>query len=234
MTDATLNDPFAQTVDNVNHLEQLVGDGKKFATVEDLARGKAEADQFIETLKGELATLRTKAEQGMSLEQFYEKVRQGTTVGNDGQPIVDPKDSTASPEDIEKIVRDALSKTERERTTKTNGDTVIAKLNEAWGANASIELRKAADALGMSVEDLREVGLRSPAALFRMIGIGNTQTPSGTTAPTGSVAPSLPLGNVRNKAYYDKLYRENPKLREDSKIAAQEMRDALKLGESFF
>jgi len=35
-------------------LEELVGEGKKFKTVEDLAKGKLEADSFIAQLEGEL------------------------------------------------------------------------------------------------------------------------------------------------------------------------------------
>src|SRR5882762_1576622 len=43
---------------NKAYLEQLVGEGKKFKTAEDLARGKAESDSFIEIMKARMDELR--------------------------------------------------------------------------------------------------------------------------------------------------------------------------------
>lgn len=238
MTDTTNIDPFAQTQSETeNYLEVLVGEGKKFKTVDDLARGKYEADKHISNLEKELNELRTKAEQGLSLKDFYEKIRGETSNnGNSGQPNVDQnKEPTASPEDIEKIVRDALEKSETERAVKTNAEQVRAKLAEVWGENASKELSRISNEIGVPIEELRNIGVRSPKALYKMLGIdGSAGAPSGTVAPTGRVVTPNDASGVRNQSYYNKLYRENPKLRHDSKIAAQEMRDAVKLGPAFF
>lgn len=238
MTDTTNIDPFAQTNNEPeNYLEVLVGEGKKFKTVDDLARGKYESDKHISNLEKELNELRTKAEQGLSLKDFYEKIRGETSNnGNNGQPNVDQnKEPTASPEDIEKIVRDALEKSENERAVKSNSEQVRTKLLEVWGENASKELSRISNEIGVPVEELRNIGVRSPKALYKMLGIdGNITAPSGTVAPTGRVVTPNDASGVRNQSYYNKLYRENPKLRHDSKLAAQEMRDAVKLGAAFF
>ena len=45
-----------------NVLETLVGDGKKFKTPEDLAKGKVEADAFIETLKNQIGLMKQEME----------------------------------------------------------------------------------------------------------------------------------------------------------------------------
>ncbi len=237
MTDANSNDPF-KTMNEVNYVEEVK---KKFATetgeldIEKLARGKYEADEFIKRVTAENEQLRLKAEQGMALEDFYKKVKGEPTVGDNGHPIVDPKElSPASPEDIEKIIRETLSKTDNERRAQANRDAVISKLNEVWGDNATKELNNAARALGMSVEDLRDVGLRSPDALFRMIGLSTPSAPSGTVAPTGGFNIRSESGGARNQKFYSELRRTNPKLYNDPKTQAQEMRDALKLGTAFF
>lgn len=237
MTDANSNDPF-KTLNEVNYVEEVK---KKFANetgeldIEKLARGKYEADEFIKRVTAENEQLRLKAEQGMALEDFYKKVKGEPTVGDNGHPIVDPKElSPASPEDIEKIIRETLSKAENERRAQTNRDVVVSKLNEVWGDNATKELNSAARTLGMSVEDLRDVGLRSPDALFRMIGLSTPSAPSGTVAPTGGFNIRSESGGARTQKFYSEMRRTNPKLYNDPKTQAQEMRDALKLGTAFF
>ena len=42
-------------------LDALVGEGKKYANLEELAKGKAEADSFIDKLKDENSDLRKQA-----------------------------------------------------------------------------------------------------------------------------------------------------------------------------
>src|SRR2546426_10450626 len=52
MTNLLDNTDLPPEVDpNKDYLAELVGDGKKFKTSQDLARGKFEADQYIEVLK---------------------------------------------------------------------------------------------------------------------------------------------------------------------------------------
>lgn len=237
MTDANLNDPF-KTVNEVNYVEEVK---KKFANengeldIEKLARGKYEADEFIKRVTAENEELRKKAEQGMALEDFYKKVKGEPTVGDNGPTVVDPKElSPASPEDIEKIIRDTLSKAENERRVKSNLEVINSKLAEVWGDSATKELNNAARQLGVSVEDLRDIGLRSPDALFRMIGLNTPSAPSGTVAPTGGFNIRSDAGGARNQKFYKELRRTNPTLYNDPKTQAQEMRDAIKLGAAFF
>jgi hypothetical protein len=240
LTDANLNnDPF-KTVDEVNYVEEVK---KKFANesgeldIAKLARGKYEADKFIERVTAENEELRKKAEQGMALEDFYKKVKgDPAPLGDNGHTVVDPKElSPASPEDIEKIIRDTLSKAENERRVKSNLEVITSKLTEHWGDNAAKELNSIARQLGVSVDDLRDIGLRSPDALFRMIGLNNSPgTPSGTVAPTGGFNIRSDAGGARNQKFYKELRRTNPSLYNDPKTQAQEMRDAIKLGAAFF
>jgi len=59
MADSLLDSNDSPQLDsNKAYLEQLVGDGKKFKTAEDLARGKAESDSFIEIMKVRMDELR--------------------------------------------------------------------------------------------------------------------------------------------------------------------------------
>ena len=239
MTDTT-NDPFLNQQEQVNYLDYAK---QKFAApdgnvdLEKLAQGKYESDKFISTLQQELAELRKKADQGMSVKDLLEELRkqQSAPPVNNGEPTpVNPPASPQNTDDLAKIVRDTLDSTERERREAANKATVVSKLNEEFGGNAGAELAKKANELGISVKRLEEIGKESPIALFNLLGLGSPRNiPGSTTVPTGRVQmPNTNTGD-RTKKYYDELYRTNPAARHDSKITAQKHRDALRLGDRF-
>ena len=83
MTDSN-TDPFAQTQEP-NYLAELVGEGKKFKTVDDLAKGKWNSDSMIETLKAEIATLKAQANSGANVDTLLAEIRKinGNKEGTD-------------------------------------------------------------------------------------------------------------------------------------------------------
>ena len=58
MTDELNVDNGAPTPPVADPLQELVGEGKKFKSIEDLAKSKVEADRFIDKLKSENDALR--------------------------------------------------------------------------------------------------------------------------------------------------------------------------------
>ena len=54
--------------------EDLVGEGKKFKTIDDLAKGKAQADTHITNLEKELAELRQDLSARLTVEDFVSRV----------------------------------------------------------------------------------------------------------------------------------------------------------------
>lgn len=239
MTDATTTDPFSQRTneDQVNYLAEMTAKFNKDGNldVDGLARGKYEADKFIENLKKENDELRRKADQGMAVKDLLEAIKstpQGNTEPNrDTQQAPNPPNT----DDLARIVKDTISQTENERKEAQNKATVVLKLNEEWGSNSTTELAKKAQELGMTIKRLEEIGKESPQALFNILGIGTAvRAPGSTNVPTSRVSlPSTSTGD-RTKKYYDELYRTNPKAKYDPKIAAQEHRDAIRLGPNFF
>lgn len=229
------NDPFKNPEGNVNYLEALVGEGKKFKTVDDLAKGKAESDSYIETLKQENESLKLKAAEGKSVAELLEALKQ------DKNPIMDnPLDKgTQTPpalkeEDIAKIALETLNKSETERRIKSNYDASVAKMREVWGNDANKKLVEVASALSVSIDDLVEVARKSPNAFYQMTGLNaDRSVPGGTVAPKGTVN----LGTntkKRDAAYYRDLKVQNPSLWKDTKTQIQMHRDAQSIGEDFF
>lgn len=235
MTDA-INDPF-RTTDDVNYLEELVGEGKKFGTIEDLAKGKFHADTMIETLKAEINTLKTSSANGTNIDTLLEEIRKinaGKTGDNNGQPIGDAQ-VNPPPQNIEEIVLSTLTKTEQARKAQENEQKSVAKMQEVWGKDASKELSRVASTLGLTKEKLLETAQQSPEAFFTLTGLNSNRSPaSGTTVPTSSVRFESNGTGKRDAKYYRELKKTNPTAYKDSKTQVQMHRDALQLGEEFF
>src|SRR5688572_2981716 len=73
-----------------NYFDELVGEGRKFKTQEDLARAKFESDQYIETMKmrmdefrDEIDTLRADANARPALTDMIEQLKQQSRTGSD-------------------------------------------------------------------------------------------------------------------------------------------------------
>lgn len=229
-------DPF-KTIDEPNYLEVLVGEGKKFQSPEALAKGKFEADTYIETLKNELAAEKAKSSNGMNVETLLTEIRkinEGKNDPDNGQPAVTEPLQTNTP-NIEDIVLQTLRKTESERSVQTNRKTVIDKMSAVWGADTTKELKKTADSLGVSVEYLDSVASQSPSVFFQLTGLNaNRSVPSGTTVPTSRVNLGSTGTGDRDQKFYKELKRSNPALFKDMKTQVQMQSDALRQGEAFF
>ena len=66
--------PEAQ-LDTNSFLDQLVGEGKKFANIEDLAKGKLNSDEHIDKLENENQRLRQELDTRMTAEEVLAEIR---------------------------------------------------------------------------------------------------------------------------------------------------------------
>jgi hypothetical protein len=158
-------------------LNELVGDGKKFATPEDLAKGKLESDAFIETLKTEMRDLRglvttlgTENEKIKGQLIFVQQLTKKPGDDNSGTKTGDPvtnQGKTLTEEDVSNLMikRDASVKAE---ANKAQVDEVLIK---KLGAEAKKFVSDQANALGVSVDELVKLAEKSPALFYRTVGI---------------------------------------------------------------
>lgn len=229
------NNPF-ETASEPNYLEILVGEGKKFKTVEDLAKGKKESDDYIETLKAELAAEKAKTANGINAEAILteiRKIREGTSDTEPRQP--GETTQVVTPPQIEELVLQTLRNNEIEQITKTNFQKSVEKMDEVWGDDAPKKLKETAKNLGVSVEYLQNVAKQSAPVFFQLTGLNaDRSAPGGTTVPTSTVRPVAQNGQVRDMKYYRELKKSNPALFKEDKIRIQMEKDAIALGESFF
>lgn len=241
----------ASTPTSNNPLEDLVGEGKKFKTPEDLARGKIESDQFIERLKGELAGLRTELNTRQTLEQLMDKMagNNGSTdnsnqMANNQTPVNSgdgAQNKSFTEDDVMRIVESKLSEAEKTRVQNANLSLVRNALSEKYGNDYVSKLKESASALGVDENFLQDMAKNQPKAFLKLIDTGTTTNQQSSNnslfaPPTGQNLRSdnfKPTAG-RTKGYYDQLKAKNPGEYWSPAIQNQMHKDALSLGEKFF
>ena len=73
-----------------NPIEELVGEGKKYRSVEDLAKAYKNADQFIETLKTEKRTLEEQYHDAIAKNRSIEEIIEALNKQNEVVPPTIP------------------------------------------------------------------------------------------------------------------------------------------------
>jgi len=209
-------DLFTQDEDQtVNLIDQLVGEGKKFQTVEDLAKGKAESDKFIEQLqletkglRDQLKDLEAKASKAQTLQEVLDKLKPATNSSEDGS-----NQPTLNPDELKNLVKNFVSETEQEKSRQTNREQANAKLISKFQgdeAKAKEYLVGKARELGMPLKDLQALAETSPNAFSTLVGI--SQTPRPNSSPTG-------MGTVNTEAAF------NSSMGDPSRLTVEYYRD---------
>lgn len=229
-----------QTEETDSFVKKLVtSKGEHWSDPEVIAKGKIEADTYIEQLKKELEELKSKVSKDNKVDQLLSKIEQEAakpTIAKAQSPSgTEQSDTKAkfSEEDIQSLVEKALTNREKEQTTRQNINQVDEQLTSMYGTEAkSVVVQKAAE-LGLSVEKLKEVASESPTAFFALIGEKPKEFKTLTqgTIRTEGISQGGSAGK-RDNEYYQKLRKENPRL--FGKLQDQMVQDRIKLGDSFY
>lgn len=242
------NDDTPQLDQSKNYLAELVGEGKKFKTNEELARGKAEADLYIQTvnkradqLRDDYLQLREQLNARDSEEtaqaKFEELLARYEVNRTPPQlPVETPerKPTPFDPSKLDSLIEEKLLKTEANRKAQTNFTEVQKKLKEQLGSNYQSILQDKMNELDLTTEDINALARKSPTAFFNTLQL-NQQTENILGAPRSNQRsgfnPKTP--ERRTWSYYENLRKANPKIYYDPKIANQMHDDALALGTEF-
>lgn len=227
------NNIFAEQTPQANPLDDLVGPGKKFATVDELAKSYTHGQNHISTLEAEAAQWRE------GIQAQVEAQRQQTQ-GQQPQPSPQSEQRADEP-NLDDRIREAIEATDRERKLAKNIDDVSTRLAQVYGdakkANEAINAK--AQELGVSIQFLMDTAAQSPKAFYAQIGL--TEAPRQAPAPRGDVnAAALNTLNPSQRAaegtygYYEQLRKENPRLYNSPKIQLQMHKEAQEKGQAFF
>jgi len=225
--------------------ESLVGEGRKFRDAEALARGKAEADRYIESLKEELAQTRSALETRMAQEELLEEIKKAALgTGDTRESTTDRGTHTeghiGSADELESLIEKRLSAFERERAAKERLAAVENSLKGEFGDKAGDFVKAKAAEYGMSMSDMEDLAVRSPNAFLSLMGVKSSSQVNNSDTETKrqnseSVSGTLAAqSGKRDWNYYSKLRRENKKKFFSPEIQTQMMQDRLSMGEEFF
>jgi hypothetical protein len=229
-----------QTIDQTKDwLSELVGENKKFRSVNDLAKGKAEADRYVEMIikqKDELASdyLKLKADYDAraKLEELLDqRTRQSQEeyTPSSNQP---PKEV-----DFDSLIEKKISERERLRQREENVKQTKQMLKEKLGSNYSSKLQEKLNELDLTEEEAFAMAQRSPKAFVRTLGLDSQPSSNNMfqTPPTSQVRASefRPKTEQRTWSWYQDLKAKNPRAWLDPKIQTQMYHDAQALGSAF-
>ena len=204
-------DKAPESKDGGDVLSQLVGPGKKFATVEDLAKGKLEADRYIEQRNEEAAALRAellgKTELLKQVGALKASDEGKKSEGGNQTPI----DAKALEETISRVLENKTVGEQR----KANLATSVSKLREVLGTDEEVSkaIGAKAQALGYTPKALQEIAEQSPAAFLTLMGADKqvSKQPASTKGSHNAAAVSPPSSGAMNKAYCDEVKKTDPK-----------------------
>jgi hypothetical protein len=172
-------------MDNVNlgedqsPLSALVGEGKKYKTVEDLAKSRLEADRFIDTLKQEKNDLESRM---TALQVEIEKQKKTTS------PVTPNTPQSVTEESLQALVDKALSDRERTVTRTRNLDDAKKYLMDNFGDRAEEILNSQATSMGISKDKLFEIASDTPVLFKRLFPSEKPKTQDPTSGTTNTEA----------------------------------------------
>ena len=237
--------PVAPETQIENPLEALVGEGKKYSTVEELAKGALHAQQHIKTLEEERAEARTIEQLVQELDRRREQETPPTTPVAEPKPDADtPAPGKSQEEELESVVARLLAERESAQTATQNFEQSVTTLDKVYGTRDATNqaVAKRAAELGLSVAELRSQAERSPKAFLTLMGVGGQPNPAGSApiAPREVATPAFDSLNTTKQvqpgtqAYYRKMQRDDPKRYRSKAVQRQMMEDIERMGEAFF
>lgn len=165
-----------------DHLKDLVGEGKKYASVEDALKSIPHAQAHIQRIEDENKRIRDELARAAAAEETYKKLMDSMNQ--------DPPATPAAPMGMDEAsVADLLERKLAEREMMKEQTANVTRVKDAlvgkYGDKAQEVYEAKAKELGVGVSFLNDIVRRSPKAAEELFGI--KAAPSGGTIPPGSV-----------------------------------------------
>ena len=216
-------------------LKLLVGEGKKYATVEDMAKGMVHGQTHITKLESEATTLREDAQKQTSIDEILAAINadKGSNQHSEQQQQEDQPAAKPDTVDIATQIKTALAEQAQTTSAEANVQQVTSSLSKSLGARANEVYSRVGKELGVNLDELSKT---SPEAVIRLC----TGQQTVITSNTGDLAQSqhnhvLTQQTLTSELTYQGIQELNAKggLSREQKFTL-EMENALALGDRFF
>lgn len=195
--EAQQQDTQAKLFEIPTEAQDLVGEGKKYASAEDALRSVPHAQKHIQTLEAEMAELKEELAKRKTTQELLDELKSETY----RQPVENTTQEAGLNEDaIMSLVNQTLQRNEQTKTAKANADSVAKRFQSKYGSEAETVYNKLAGELGMSTQQLNSLATSSPSVVLRLAGLTDS-APANVAKSSGSVnteslAQTKPTGEI--------------------------------------
>lgn len=246
MTQDLFGDQLDTPVDDVNkdYLSELVGEGRKYKTPNDLAKAYSHADRALvisnrtkDQLRDDYLALKTEFETSKRFEQLVDQLdkrSQLPPVISETPPAKDREQPSFDPAVIDARVSETVQRLKQQEKESQNFNTVMSRLNERFGSNYQNILKEQTQALGLTADDVNSLAKKSPTAFFKTMGLEQMPTQPFDAPPRSQTTGFRPQGEKkRDWTYYQDIKKNNPQEYKSSRIQNQMLKDYEELGKDF-
>lgn len=160
---------------------ELVGEGKKYSTPEELAKAVVHANTHISTIERENKEMRLQVDKARTVDDIMKQLTQGKTepTEHNGQPDPASASTGGDGQDLQELVKKMLSEQEAAKSAQSNRTEVINALRSKYADKAGEVWERAERELGV---DLESIAAKSPAAAYKILGIGSGASSTSTAS----------------------------------------------------
>lgn len=181
-------------------LQELVGQGKKYATLDDAIKSVPHAQTHIARLEQEAAQLREELQKRKAAEDLLADIKAGITQQGETTPKVD-----LSQETVSNIVKNVLRQEQESNIQAQNAKSVMTAFETAFGdkQKAEQEYIKIAEKNNLPVQMLNQLAMTSPEAVLNLAGLKKTTQPVGkvssdvNTINFNTTEPEMPSAKLK-------------------------------------
>ena len=233
-----------QQAEPESDLSAWIGEDKKYKTQEDALKSVPHAQKHIQNLeesyaamKAEMEKLQAEMQKREGMEEVLKRLEQRESQATEpqiqesqgAQPSVDP----ASLEElVASRVPELLNQYQTKQKQEQNLDYVQDQLLSRFGDKAKEALAGKAQELGISVQDLKEMSMKSPKAVLAYFGsTGNPTRQMQTSVNTDGMSQGVSEGTWK---YYEQLRKSDPKTYWRGATQQKLFKDRARLGADFY
>jgi len=227
-----------------SYVQKLIEEkGDSWSDPETIAKGKYEADRFIEQLKRQNEELKADLSNSQKIDQLMEMIKNQNkspaSGGGSHQTEVSlshTEKEELSEETLRGLIAEHVSQREQETTRQKNLNEVDSVLQSKYGTAANSVVNQKARELGMSLKDLEEMAAKTPKAFLRLVAPDSSTKESPVTVGTSqrSEGVSNRKTGTRDWSYYQDLRRKSKSQYYSSQVQQQMLRDLKEMGKEAF
>ena len=219
---------------NPNMGSEFVGEGKKYATVDDALKSIAPAQEHISNLEKEMGELREELTKRDSAQEILNRIDASNSAKDTPTAGLDK-------EAVAQLVNETVSRMDSNKILDANKREVNDKLNSIYGDKSNEVVSTKAKELGVSVEYLQSTAEQSPKAFYQMVGLTDKSESKDNSMNFNSDVNTENLqknlsGSIQHGTYkyYQALRKDNPSKYYTVEVQRDLHKHAKELGDNFY